>query len=268
LHVDVPLRKVNVTDLDAVRAARGTLMVSELFGPTFQGEGPWSGRLAVFLRLGRCNLDCAWCDTPYTWDWTGTNGTVYDPAVELRRFPIDELVDGVVDLLPDCGTTRLVITGGEPLVQRRNLADFVSQLLRATAVPMFIDVETNGTQKPLQHDDISEDAICYVVSPKLPSSGVEWNPAWFTTIGLYRDMTAFGCAALKFVIGGSDDLKAALAIMDETMWPEYATWFMPEGRTAAEVAANAPAVADAALHYDVNYSDRLHVRLWGDERGR
>ncbi len=62
-----------------------TLLVAEVFGPTFQGEGFSLGCRAAFVRLGRCNLDCGqgagatWaCDTPYTWDWAR-----YDPAVEL-----------------------------------------------------------------------------------------------------------------------------------------------------------------------------------------
>lgn len=60
--------------------AEGELVVSEVFGPTFQGEGPSLGRRAGFVRLGRCNLDCSWCDTPNTWDWSR-----FDPAIELRR---------------------------------------------------------------------------------------------------------------------------------------------------------------------------------------
>jgi len=243
----------------------GLLAISEIFGPTLQGEGPFTGRVAVFLRLGRCNLDCSWCDTPYTWDWKGKNGTVYDPAAELTRMTVREVTEQLRSLMPN-PFTRVVVSGGEPMLQTTGLEALVAEL-RSLMVPN-IDIETNGTRPPIESSVLGLDAINYVISPKLPSSGVEWNPAWFTTIGLYRDMAVFDCAALKFVIGGSDDLKAALAIMDETMWPEYATWFMPEGRTAAEVTANAPAVADAALHYDVNYSDRLHVRLWGDERGR
>ena len=46
----------------------GTLPVAEVFAPTFQGEGPYLGRSADFIRLGGCNLTCYGCDTPYTWD--------------------------------------------------------------------------------------------------------------------------------------------------------------------------------------------------------
>src|SRR4029450_7825218 len=73
------------TRLTADRAPE--LVVSEVFGPTFQGEGPSVGRRAGFVRLGRCNLDCSWCDTPYTWDWER-----HDPAVELRAGPGEGIV--------------------------------------------------------------------------------------------------------------------------------------------------------------------------------
>lgn len=54
--------------------SRHTLPVSEVFGATFQGEGPYAGRLAAFVRLGGCNLTCTWCFAPNTpvlmADWT------------------------------------------------------------------------------------------------------------------------------------------------------------------------------------------------------
>ena len=68
-----------------------TLVISEVFGPTVQGEGPTIGRRAAFVRLGRCNLDCSWCDTPYTWDWER-----YDPKVELHERPVPEIVADLV----------------------------------------------------------------------------------------------------------------------------------------------------------------------------
>src|SRR5438046_5626962 len=78
--------RIALDDLGGGGVGTRTLVVSEIFGPTFQGEGPSLGRRCVFLRLGACNLHCRWCDTPYTWDWTGRNGIEYDPRQELRRI--------------------------------------------------------------------------------------------------------------------------------------------------------------------------------------
>jgi 7-carboxy-7-deazaguanine synthase len=44
------------------------LLVSEVFGPTLQGEGPHTGQAAAYIRLGGCNLRCRWCGTAFTWD--------------------------------------------------------------------------------------------------------------------------------------------------------------------------------------------------------
>ena len=57
------------------------LVVAEIFGPTWQGEGPSAGQVAAFVRLGLCNLTCAWCDTAYTWDRSR-----FDLRAELRRM--------------------------------------------------------------------------------------------------------------------------------------------------------------------------------------
>src|SRR2546428_209032 len=87
-----------------------SLIVSEVFGATVQGEGPSIGRLGGFVRLGRCNQACTWCDTPYTWDWAR-----YDPKVELTEQSVDE----VLAKLDGMGVGMIVITGGEPLLQQR-----------------------------------------------------------------------------------------------------------------------------------------------------
>ena len=72
------------------------LVVAEVFGPTFQGEGPSIGRRAGFVRLGRCNLDCSWCDTPYTWDWDR-----FDPAKELRHESVTSVLAHLDAMTPE-----------------------------------------------------------------------------------------------------------------------------------------------------------------------
>lgn len=243
----------------------GLLVVSEIFGPTFQGEGPFTGRVAVFLRLGRCNLDCSWCDTPYTWDWKGKNGTAYDPAVELTRMTIREATEQLRSLMPN-PFTRVVVSGGEPMLQATGLEALVTEL-RSLMVPN-IDIETNGTRPPIESSVLGLDAINYVISPKLPSSGVSWEHNWYDTLDLYRERSAMGHAALKFVIADEVDMEWADIIVDACEWDASKVWLMPEGRTGGELDRNAKMVATQALERGHNYSDRLHVRLWGDERGR
>lgn len=74
---------------------------------SIQGEGVSQGTPCVFLRLAGCNLACSWCDTAYSW-----NGTV--PGVRLTPEKAAELA-----LRYPC--RRLVLTGGEPLIQQKAL---------------------------------------------------------------------------------------------------------------------------------------------------
>ena len=86
-----------------------TLVVNEVFGPTVQGEGPSAGRRCGFVRLGRCNQACTWCDTAYTWDWAR-----YDPAVELHELSVEEVLARLdemdVDMIVSVGWIRRIFS--------------------------------------------------------------------------------------------------------------------------------------------------------------
>jgi 7-carboxy-7-deazaguanine synthase len=87
-----------------------TLPVAEVFGPTIQGEGPHAGRRCWFLRLGECNLHCAWCDTKFTWDWDN-----HQREAELEDLTMPEIVGRLRDKGARHGDV-VVLTGGEPLI--------------------------------------------------------------------------------------------------------------------------------------------------------
>lgn len=226
------------------------LIVSEVFGPTFQGEGPSAGRRAGFVRLGRCNLDCAWCDTPYTWDWAR-----YDPARELRRMPVADIIGQLELMAPEI----VVVTGGEPLLQQRRLATLVAGCVERG---WPVEVETNGTRAP--EDALARTVARWNVSPKLANSGVaEADRIKPEALAALR---ATGRAAFKFVVAGEADLDEVAALVDaHDLRP---TWVMPEGTDAATVLARARTLADPVISRGWNLTPRLHVLLWGDERGR
>lgn len=228
----------------------GELVVAEVFGPTFQGEGPSVGRRAGFVRLGRCNLDCTWCDTPYTWDWER-----FDPARELRVTP----ADGVLDALDAMAPEVVVITGGEPLLQQRRLVPLVAACVeRGWAV----EVETNGTIAP--DDQLVAMVSRWNVSPKLANSGVPLDkrirPAPLAAL------VATGRAGFKFVVSEPADLDEVAAIVEEHGLAPV--WIMPEGTDAATWLDRARELAEPTLARGWNLTPRLHVLLWGDERGR
>lgn len=106
-----------------------TLLVHSIFS-TFQGEGPFTGVPAIFVRLGGCNLQCPGCDTEYT-----------EGAQDLGIFDIAKLIRMHID--EDC-IQLVVITGGEPF--RQNLAPLINMLHSAD---LIVQIETNGSMAPM-----------------------------------------------------------------------------------------------------------------------
>lgn len=110
------------------------LQVNSIFW-TIQGEGPFSGRRAVFLRLAGCNLQCPGCDTEY---------------IKRERYDIQQVIRKVMLAIPQgCEFEErerplLVITGGEPFRQPNAL----EQLLKEMIHSFDIQIETNGTLRP------------------------------------------------------------------------------------------------------------------------
>ncbi|WP_232778666.1 7-carboxy-7-deazaguanine synthase QueE [Carbonactinospora thermoautotrophica] len=233
----------------AAEESRG-LLVAEMFGPTFQGEGPSAGRQAVFVRLSRCNLACSWCDTPYTWDWRR-----FDPAAEARRIPVREVAAWALNR----PSPLVVITGGEPLLQQPRLIDLVGELREAGR---RVEIETNGTIPP---DPALVGLVDqFNVSPKLASAG--GHPTRRIDPGVLRVFVATGKAVFKFVLTNVAEAKEVVELQDT--YGLDPIWVMPEGTSAEGVLAGMRELADEALTRGWNLTPRLHVLLWGDTRGR
>ena len=228
----------------------GTLAVSEVFGPTFQGEGPSVGRRAGFVRLARCDLDCRWCDTPYTWNWAR-----YDPAVEVHHLSVDDVLAQLRGMAPD----RVVVTGGEPMLQQRRLVP----LLEACAAEGWpVEMETNGRHAPLP--EVAALVAQLNVSPKLANSGVAREKA--IVPDALAALMATGKAAFKFVVAEPADLDEVAELVDaHGLSPVFV---MPEGTDVEAVLGRMRALADPVLARGWHLTPRLHVLLWGDERGR
>ncbi len=239
-----------------------TLAISEVFGPTFQGEGPSLGRRAGFVRLGRCNLDCGagegatWrCDTPYTWDWAGKLGKVYDPKLEVHKLEVDE----IARRLERMNVPLVVLTGGEPMLQHRGLKE-LCRLVRYTA---DIEMETNGTMAP--PDWMNDWRIRFNVSPKLANSGVARDRAWnASALRALRDTMD---PAFKFVATVPEDLEEVDQLVTLLELDPESIWVMPSGTSTEELERHSAALLPAVLARCWNLTTRLHVQLWGDRRG-
>jgi 7-carboxy-7-deazaguanine synthase len=226
------------------------VLVSEIFGPTFQGEGPSAGQRAAFVRLGRCTLDCSWCDTAWTWD-----SRRYDLGAELRPMS-ESRIWAAVRAIP---AGLVVITGGEPLIWQQRLVWLVD-MCRASG--RRVEIETNGTIPPRR--SLLHSAVTFNVGLKLANSGVEQHrrlrpPA-------IRQLVASRRAVWKFVATSNADLDEIGGL--ERAYGLAPIWVMPEGTSAAAVLAGMRDLADGVLARGWNLTPRLHTLLWGEARGR
>lgn len=140
------------------------LNIKEIF-ETLQGEGPYTGRPATFVRLGGCHLRCWFCDT----------------AFEDGR--VDMPVEAVVARVNDAGHLLAVLTGGEPM--RQNLVPLCRGLL---AKRIDVQIETAGSFWPVERmqrmwfeEMVLQERIHIVVSPKagyVHSRALEIAQSW------------------------------------------------------------------------------------------
>lgn len=234
----------------------------EIFA-SLQGEGAAIGRPSVFVRLSRCNLACRWCDTAYTWRFAGDNrphraDIAYDRGANQIVLPVAQVADRV----RATGIARLVLTGGEPLLQGAPLAELVS-LLRAHMPALHVEIETNGSVAPHRALDPLVDQ--YNVSPKLAHSG---NPPELALVSERLHAWAQDPRALfKFVIADPADCDEVRALAATYALNPERVFVMPEGTDSATLRARSRWLAAAALDAGWRFTDRLHIHLYGDTRG-
>jgi len=222
--------------------------VAETF-VSLQGEGVLVGMPSVFIRTSGCNLRCRWCDTPYT-SW----------LPEGARRSVAELVEEA----EAAHLRHVVITGGEPLLQREIGA--LSRALRA--VGLHVTVETAGTVAP----DFECDLLS--LSPKTANSDPQgvWSARHRrlrSDLAPVRELLGrFSEYQLKFVVQDRDDLPELLEILDAVGPVDLErVLLMAEGRTSEAVAARAPAVVALCAEHGFRYTPRLHLDLFGGGRG-
>ncbi len=151
---------------------------------SIQGESSFAGLPCVFVRLAGCNLRCSWCDSEYTFSG-GQKLTEDEVVAEVQRLSPASVVGGLVE-----------ITGGEPMLQERELVPLMRRLL---ALGYELLLETSG-ERPLEQVPA---AVHKIVDVKCPGSGEhlrfhEENLALLTA----RD-------ELKFVLASREDYEYA-----------------------------------------------------------
>lgn len=226
---------------------------------TLQGEGVTAGKPAVFLRLQLCNLACGknggWkCDTGYTWDrdreeyWKEPEDWGYKETAQR----IEEAWSGKFGNLD---ARRVVITGGEPMLQQGKIAELLEDL-----PGWSVEIETNGTIVPLPA--LSD---CQInCSPKLSNSGNERRKRYKPEV--LKHINSLPNSWFKFVVTGTQGFEEIETIVEECGIDSKKILIMPEGQTTQEVEHHAEMVRDEALRRDLKLINRNQFIWFGPKR--
>ena len=267
------------------------LPVVEIF-TSIQGEGKYTGEPSIFVRVSGCNLRCIFkdsvCDTPYTSFkpeqslWKTMDDLVLEFKKEQERHPL---------------VKHVVVTGGEPLLYKKDLEEFLS---RVWSNDMIVTIETNGT-KPILNPLSGKFKIdLYSVSPKLSTSvgsnGQQIGDITVTQEMVNRhdkerlnyqnllDIVTSANYQFKFVYSGPECVEEIKNIYREMgklvlnkddqyynfymrHHPNKYTMLMPEGIHAKDLDAKTQEMVQVCIENNWRFSDRLHIRIWDDKRG-
>lgn len=222
---------------------------SEIFY-SIQGEGKLVGTPSVFFRTSFCNLRCSWCDSWYTsWEPEDKDISIGQAVEEISKF----------------GCKHVVLTGGEPFVQKKEVSELCKRL---KAKNHHITIETNATIfLPVEADLIS-------MSPKLRNS-IPPEASGFRSIHdklriqkdtIRKFLDNYGCQ-VKFVIDSEEDISEVRQHEREIPIPKDVIWLMPQGITAAEIESKQAWIVERCKEFEYKYSPRLHINIWGSKRG-
>ena len=222
---------------------------------TIQGEGRSMGLPACFLRLHLCNLTCVWCDTRYTWDKTTEEFWTESQDIPTER--VAHMIQSAWGCVDERIKKRLVITGGEPLLQQKELRRVLELL-----PDWIIEIETNGTIVPLP--ELGEQCL-FNCSPKLSNALV---PEQKRIRGHVLKILNEKNTTFKFVVKQPSDL--------EEIEREFVQGFdldpskilvMPEGTSSSVLNGTIEGIIEIAKTKGYRILTRLHCEIWGDQRG-
>lgn len=235
---------------------------------SIQGEGKNIGRPSIFIRTSLCNLHCSWCDTDYTWNWKGTpfhhqneaqpGYQKFDKAEYIAELSVNNIADEVVSL--DC--KNVVLTGGEPLLQQTDLLELICHL-RNIDPRYWFEIETNGTIIPSAKFDALIDQ--YNVSPKLANSGNSQKIR--EKEDAYNFFSSNAKAIFKFVINTAEDMEEVFRLIKKYEINHNKVYLMPEGTSAEVLKKKQQWLIEQCKKHHFNYTDRLHIHIYGNKRG-
>jgi 7-carboxy-7-deazaguanine synthase len=170
-----------------------TYPISEIFGPTIQGEGPLIGTPTLFARFSGCNDRCFWCDTKYAVSpefpgWAVTRMTAIEICEKLNELGAFQ---------------QVTLSGGNPAL-------FVDYELLDTMQKygFYVTMETQGN-RPIPPMALKHPTLRYlVISPKPPSSGMHLHMSPEAVAMMISYRRGYGLSTyLKYVVFNEEDLQ-------------------------------------------------------------
>ena len=232
-----------------------SILVSEIFGPTIQGEGALVGRPTVFVRTGGCDFLCSWCDTLYA--------VLPKHKSSWRKMDAPAIL-AEVERLSGGAPIMVTLSGGNPALQP------LGELLDiGHARGHRFALETQGTLAPAWLAQLDH----LVLSPKPPSSGMEFAPE---KLARCVEVARAGNAptSLKVVVFDEADFQFARRVC--VLHPDV-PFYLSVGNDSVGGEADSAALASqlewilercaAEKWLDVTLLPQLHVLLWGNKRG-
>lgn len=289
---------------------------SEMFW-SFQGEAELSGTPSVWLRFFGCNLECNGFGQehptqPDTWElpyknfdliavdrlenlpvWNKGCDSSYSWSNKFKHLAKDTDVNGACDhiesLLPlgkfkhpvSQQENMLAFTGGEPMLQQKQMKEIVSTLVQRGNVPKLITVETNGTKK--LNKELQEYINEYLydigvrwhwaISPKLFNTSGEVGQVLVDTFMSYIDGTK-STGIIKFVCNGSEESWQEIEYCANEIRlfskraeiPTPDIWIMPVGATKEEQ-ENVENICNSAMQKGYKVATRNHCYVYGNKIG-
>jgi 7-carboxy-7-deazaguanine synthase len=234
------------------------IRISEIFGPTIQGEGTLIGQPTIFVRTGGCDYRCDWCDTLHAVDSEFRH--TWKPMTAEYIFAEVEKLSGNKPLM-------ISLSGGNPAIQPlKPLIDL------GHAKNYTFALETQGSIAA----DWFEDLDVLTLSPKPPSSKMttDWSAfdACLTAAQNKPDI------AMKIVI--KDDADYDYARDAATRYPHLPLYLQPVNHTPSKdetakvdidgIMTRMRWLVDkiaADQWYDARLLPQLHVLMWGNLKG-
>jgi len=228
------------------------IKISEQFY-SIQGEGRTMGVPAVFVRLQACNILCKgeWeCDTIEVWK-KGKEIKISHWAMWMSEY-LKHFKNGA----------HLIFTGGEPLLQQKQIITCILNFIQLYGFKPYIEIETNGTIKP--EKELVELVDLFNCSFKLKNSGVKINRR--IKIDVLKKLNSYN-TIFKIVVGGTDDYLEANTIFQEVGIEKKNIYLMPPADDIETLTDMNEMVAEICKNESVNFSTRLQIILWNKTTG-